>query len=173
MSKLLVGQRHRQVHAPHPEITAQPNVRFAHPAPYQQRGVQVQRDEVAALDWLRDNGAGDTVVLASLAVGQYVPAMSDERAVLAHWAQTVDYFAKRDAVAAFYAPETSIADRRALLDKYNVRYVIVGPVELGPQPADYTPQTVAAGSGVEPDWAALGLETVFETETVKIYEVRR
>ncbi len=133
----------------------------------------LQRDEVAALEWLRDNGTGDDVVLASLAVGQYVPAVSGERAVLAHWAQTVDYFAKREAVTAFYDPATPADDRQALLDKYNVRYVLVGPVETGPQPADYAPQPSADGSSVEPDWAAQGLEPVFETATVTIYRVRR
>ncbi len=135
----------------------------------------LSQDEVTALDWLRDNGTGDDVVLASLAVGQYVPALSGERAVLAHWAQTVDYFGKRDEVTAFYAAATPGSDRRALLDKYNVRYVIVGPVERSAQPAEYAPTIGAepvAGSP-EPDWAAAGLEPVFTTGTVTVYQVRR
>lgn len=134
----------------------------------------LSRDEVSALEWLRDNGSGDDVVLASLAVGQYVPAVSGERAVLAHWAQTVDYFAKREEVTAFYAAETAASDRRALLDKYNVRYVIVGPVERGAQPAEYAPLPGASQAvGPEPDWAANGLEAVFETDSVTVYLVRR
>ena len=130
-------------------------------------------DEVAALEWLRDNGTGDDVVLASLAVGQYVPALSGERAVLAHWAQTVAYFDKRDEVTAFYAADTTPAVRQALLDKYNVHYVIVGPVERGPQPADYAPTEVGSPDLVGPDWTTQGLEPVFETETVTVFAVRR
>ncbi len=131
-------------------------------------------NEVAALTWLRDNGTGDDVVLASLGLGQYVPAISGERAVLAHWAQTVDYFAKREEVMAFYNVDTSEAERMALLDKYNVRYVIVGPIERGPQSAEIAPQTVGdAAAGPDPIGNVQTLEPVFTTPTVTIYRVRR
>ena len=133
----------------------------------------LRTDEVAALDWLRANGTGNDVVMASLAVGQYVPAVSGERAVLAHWAQTVDYFNKREEVKAYYDPSTTATERRALLDKYNVRYVIVGPVERGMESAEIAPQVIEGRSEVAVDWAAAGLTPVFESDTVTVYEVRR
>ncbi len=133
----------------------------------------LREDEVRALDWLKANGSGDDVVLASLAVGQYVPALSGERAVLAHWAQTVDYFTKREEVTAFYAGQASPDVQHTILAKYNVRYVIVGPVELGPQPADPAPTTVGDPTIGQTDWLALGLEPVFQSGTVTVYQVRR
>ncbi len=131
-------------------------------------------DDVAALNWLRDNGTGNDVVLASLAVGQYVPAVSGERAVIAHWAQTVDFYTKRDEVTAFYAVDTPAATREALLDKYNVRYVIIGPVERGLDPVEVAPERLGdAETSPVDDWSAQHLDLVFVTPTVTIFQVRR
>jgi hypothetical protein len=103
-----------------------------HQAPY-----TLDRDEVAALDWLNANAAPEDVVFASLELGQFVPAHTGASAFLAHWAQTVDFFTKRDQVAAFYAGELAPAVEQALLDDYSVDWVIFGPGErtLGPRTA--------------------------------------
>ena len=47
-------------------------------------------DEIQALGWLRENAEPDDTALSSLALGQYIPAISGSKAFLAHWAQTVD-----------------------------------------------------------------------------------
>jgi hypothetical protein len=116
----------------------------------------LRSDEVAALDWLREHGQGDDVVLASLDIGQYVPALTGQHAFLAHWAQTVDFFVKRDRVAAFFDPATPETDRRAALTEYSVDYVVVGPQE----------QTLGAF-----DPASAGYPVVFTQGAVAVYQV--
>jgi hypothetical protein len=123
-----------------------------HQAPY-----YLHQDEVAALDWL-DRQGGDAVVLSDETLGQYVPAFTGKRAVLAHWAQTVDYFTKRDEVAHFFDPPTPAAERAALLRRYDVAYVLVGESERRP------------GLGGALDAAPLVL--VFESPAAVVYRVR-
>jgi hypothetical protein len=124
-----------------------------HRAPY-----SLHRDEVAALDWL-DRQGGDAVVLSDEMLGQYVPALSGKRAVLAHWAQTVDYFAKRDEVARFFDPAAPDSVRAALLQRYDVAYVLAGEDEL------------RAGAHAALDRAPL--EKVFEAPSAVVYRVRK
>jgi hypothetical protein len=95
-----------------------------HQAPY-----YLHNDEVAALAWL-DRQAGDSVTLSSETLGQYVPALAGKRAVLAHWAQTVDYYGKRDEVTRFFDSATSEADRAAIVRRYGVTYVLAGEREI-------------------------------------------
>ena len=111
--------------------------------------------EVAALDWLEANAAPDDRVLSALAFGQFVPAETGTYAFLAHWAQTVDFFAKQRAVHDFYDPATSNSTRATLLDEFSVDYVLHGPSEeaLGPWSPDAMPQ----------------LTSRFTTPTVTIY----
>jgi hypothetical protein len=123
-----------------------------HQAPY-----YLHQDEVAALDWL-DRQGGDAVVLSDETLGQYVPAFTGKRAVLAHWAQTVDYFTKRDEVARFFDPATPPAERAALLRRYDVAYVLVGESERRP------------GMGGALD--AAPLVRVFESPAAVVYRVR-
>lgn len=95
----------------------------------------LERDEVAALDWLEANVAPDDVVVASLNLGQYVPAYTGANAYLAHWAQTVDFYRKRSEVDLFYAGTADPALEAAELDRFSVDYVVFGPSEaaLGPR----------------------------------------
>lgn len=89
----------------------------------------LQNSELAAFKWLEQNVKSDDVVFSSETTGQYVPMLTGAHAYLAHWAQTVDYFTKRDAVAAFYAGDTSDAERRQMLQAHSVDYVLAGPAE--------------------------------------------
>jgi hypothetical protein len=45
--ELLVGQGHGDIHRPHAQIPAGPQVGFPHPAPYQQAALQTQPGQVA------------------------------------------------------------------------------------------------------------------------------
>jgi hypothetical protein len=87
------------------------------------------KDEVAAMQWLDANAAGEDVILSSLEVGQYLPAYTGSHAFLAHWAQTVDYYTKEEMVKSFFAPTSLDVDRRAILDEFSVDYVFYGPAE--------------------------------------------
>jgi hypothetical protein len=89
----------------------------------------LQNSEIAAFKWLEQNAQGAQVVFSSETTGQYVPMFTGAHAYLAHWAQTVDYFNKRDAVKAFYDAGTSDAAREQILRTHGVKYVLAGPAE--------------------------------------------
>jgi len=89
----------------------------------------LEKDEVRALAWLDQNASDSDVVLSSLTIGQFVPAWTGARAYLAHWAQTLDFFSKRQDVQVFFSPDTSPDERKAILDDGSVDFVFYGPVE--------------------------------------------
>jgi hypothetical protein len=115
-------------------------------------------DEVAALDYLESEVTGDDVVLASLDIGQFVPALTGARSFLGHWAQTLDFYGKTDHVEAFFNGTTSDADRLAILSEYGVDYVF------------YSPQESALGD-YDPAEASF-LDEVFANDNVRVYAVR-
>jgi hypothetical protein len=123
-----------------------------HQAPY-----YLHQDEVAAIEWLNQQ-RGDGVVLSDETLGQYVPALAGKRTVLAHWAQTIDYYTKRAQIARFFDSATPQPERAALLERYHVSYVLVGEDELraGAQSILTTPE----------------LEKTFETPAAVVYRVR-
>jgi hypothetical protein len=118
----------------------------------------LHRDDVAALDWLRGNTSPDDVVLCSLTVGQYVPAVSGNTAFLAHWAQTVDFYDKRDRVARFFDATASDEERAETLHTFGVDYVLHGPAER--ELGDYDPAVAS--------WLAL----TFSMPQVDVYRVK-
>ncbi len=83
------------------------------------------RGEVASLAWLGAHTTGEDVVLAALDYGQHVPVRSDARAFLAHWAGTLDFYAKTAMVAETFDPATSDARRRDILEAHGVTYLVV------------------------------------------------
>lgn len=112
---------------------------------------------VKAMDWLRTNTAPEEVVLASLTVGQYVPAVSGNTAFLAHWANTVNFYDKEDRVAAFFTPSTATEARVETVRDYHVDYVLYGPAE----------QALGAFSPAGLDW----LSPVYQSGPVTVYKV--
>jgi len=117
----------------------------------------LHQDDVAAMGWLRDNTSPDGVVLCSLTVGQYVPALSGNTAFLAHWAQTVDFYDKSERVARFFDAEVDDAERLETLQTFGVDYVFYGPAEqaLG----EYDPVTSPL------------FDLAFSTPKVQVYRV--
>jgi len=97
----------------------------------------LHEDDVAALDWLRQNTSPDDIVLCSITLGQYVPALSGNTAFLAHWAQTVSFYDKQARVMRFFDAETPDEERAETVHTFGVDYVLRGPAEraLG----DYDP----------------------------------
>jgi uncharacterized membrane protein len=118
----------------------------------------LHRDDVAALNWLRENTSPDDVVLSSLTVGQYVPALSGNTAFLAHWAQTVGFYDKQDRVAHLFDAATTDEERAETVRTFGVDYVFHGPAEraLG----DYDPATTP--------W----LTVTFSSPQVDVYAVK-
>jgi hypothetical protein len=101
----------------------------------------LDRDEVAALDWLAQHAGPDDVVFSAAEVGQYVPSRTEARAFLAHWAMTKDLYEKQQMVRDFFEMETLDEGRQAILREFSVDYVLWGSTEraLG----DYDPTEAA------------------------------
>ena len=81
------------------------------------------------VDWLGANASWDETVLAGFETGNLIPARIGQRVVLGHWMETVDYVAKREAVARFFAADTPDEERLDLLSGWNVTWVFYGPAE--------------------------------------------
>jgi hypothetical protein len=117
----------------------------------------LSKAEAAALEFLAQQVNGNDVVLATLDMGQFAPALTGARSFLGHWAQTLDYYGKRDMVETFYKSETTDAERQRILDAYNVSYIIYGPQEA--RIGSYDPATGAF------------LNEVYNEDGVKVYKV--
>jgi hypothetical protein len=89
----------------------------------------LQPGEVAAMGWLASNASPHDVVMSSITLGQYVPELSGNNAFLAHWAETLDFYTKVRLVSAVFDARTSDAEREAILDQYNVAYLLYGGEE--------------------------------------------
>lgn len=87
------------------------------------------RDDVSALAWIESNGASSDVVLSSLEIGHYVAGLTGTHAFLAHGANTLDFYGKREMVEHFFAADGADQERRATLRRFGVRYVLYGPAE--------------------------------------------
>jgi hypothetical protein len=126
----------------------------------------LERDELAALDWLAVHAERMDVVLAPLEVGQFVPSYGRSRAYLAHWAMTNRFFERSRRTKEFFDPTAAIALRRDILDADQVTLVLAtsteplgtgaetAPVWLQPAFAQgdvrvfkYSPSPLHAGAG--------------------------
>lgn len=112
--------------------------------PQQARGPFLERDYALALRWLENRTQLDDVILASPQVSVWIPGWSGARVVYGHPYETLFAQTKLAQVEAWYAD--SGADCDALIDRYNVRFVLVGPEEraLGPATCAATLQPVIA-----------------------------
>jgi hypothetical protein len=90
-----------------------------HDAPY-----YLRRDEADALIWLEQQTTRADVVLSELKLGQFVAAQTDAHAVLAHWAQTIDFYRTREDVERALDPALSSAERAEILRRYRVTYLL-------------------------------------------------
>lgn len=115
----------------------------------------LRRADVAGLRWLGQHAGPDDVIFSSLTIGQFVPTFTDAHAYLAHWAQTVNFFARRDAVRQFFSGELGRAARTHILIADSVDYIFVGSAER-------------SIPGFDPS-VTDGMRVVFADEEVRIY----
>ena len=94
--------------------------------------------EASACTWLAQNTAWTETVLAPVESGQFIPAWAGNRVVYGHPFETIDAEAKEGQVSLFYSLDATAAQRRDLLERYRVHYVLfpgnepeVNAVELG------------------------------------------
>lgn len=112
----------------------------------------ITRDEAAALAWLEENTSWTDTVLAPADLGQFISAWAGNRVVYGHPFETIEADTKEAEVACFFSPGASDAERRAIMDRYGVRYIL-------------------APEGAELDPAALGLLPVWKGDTTILYSV--
>lgn len=114
-------------------------------------------EELAALRWLEQNVRPEDVVLSSLTIGQYVPALTGAHAFLAHWAQTVDFYTRSHQVEQFFKGGLSPEEQKNVLESASVDFVFWGPAERE------VGQATPGGEGVT---------IVYENPLVTIFEVQ-
>ncbi len=117
----------------------------------------LEKDYVRALDWLAANTRPEQIVLSSLTVGQYIPAVSSNTAFLAHWANTVNFYDKEERVSQFFDAAAPDAQRIQTVSTFQVDYIVAGPAER--ELGSYAPGHAG--------W----LKPVFETPSVTVYQV--
>jgi len=108
--------------------------------------------EWAAIEWLREEGEPDAVVLCSLRMGLFVPAWAGQPVVYGHPFETVNAEARKTQVEAFWAGEMSAEERQMFLEGNRVGYVLV----------DSEIEGLEVG-----DW-----KLAFEAGDVRLYNVR-
>jgi len=86
-------------------------------------------DEAAVFEYIARNASPGMVVLASYESGNALPAWVPVRVLIGHGPESADLANLRPQVMRFFQPETSEADRRALLSKHQVAFLLYGPSE--------------------------------------------
>jgi hypothetical protein len=87
----------------------------------------MSRDIADACAWLGEHTAWTDTVLAPPELGEFIPAWAGNRVVYGHPFETIDAETKEAEVAHFFSPEATPTERRALLHRYGVRYVLAIP----------------------------------------------
>ena len=86
-------------------------------------------DVIAAVDWLGAHSEWNQTVLGAPDTGTLIAGRIGHRVVIGHEMETVDFEQKRMAVNRFYDVNTTEAERRSLLHRWQVEYVAYGPYE--------------------------------------------
>lgn len=102
-------------------------------------------DEAEAFAWLHDNTAWTDTVLAPPDSGVFVPAWAGNRVVYGHPFETIEAETKEAEAAHFFSAKASATERRALLDRYGVRYVLAPAAE---------PDLIPNALGLTPVWSS-------------------
>jgi hypothetical protein len=91
-------------------------------------GVFLEREYADAYQWLDERTSPDDVILAAPVVSAWIPAWAGAKVVYGHPYETLDATANRQAVWDWYGA-ANVENCAALLDRYDVRYVLHGPEE--------------------------------------------
>ncbi len=120
-------------------------------------GFYLSDDDAAALTWLADNALRDDLLLAAPVIGNVAPVYGPARVYWGHPYETPTAALREAAVHRFYQPETATAERCRILTEGNVTLVYAGPNE-------------ARLGGARLDDQALGLASVYQNQSVTIYQ---
>ncbi len=141
---------------------------------YFERGeypLYLERDVLDALAAFSSRAPEGALLLASPAVGHFVPALTGRRVVAGHADMTVDAERKAEDVRRFYDPRTPTADRRALIARASVTHVLVSRYEA--ELAGYDPRAFAERNpgSLLGDPAVLDLVPIHRSAAVTLYEL--
>ncbi len=101
-------------------------------------------DEACALQWLSENAAPGSLVLAGETVGNRIPAFADARVVYGHPFETPNASAERALVESLFAATTDLDSAMGVLKARAVDFVYFGPEEQALGPASWPSQLPAA-----------------------------
>jgi hypothetical protein len=90
-------------------------------------------DQLAALDWLSRHTTDRDVVLSDWHFGNIIPTVADTRVFIGHPFETVLFADKVAAADRFFNPATSDPDRRALIDRWRISVIAIGPQQFDPR----------------------------------------
>lgn len=82
-----------------------------------------------AMDWLKQSGSREDVVLCSMLTGMFVPALTGHRVVEGHWAETLHLKAKQQDATEFFSLGATKARRNEIVKKYGIRYLLITQAE--------------------------------------------
>ena len=113
-------------------------------------GIFLERDYAGAYQWIEPRVTPDDVVLASPLVSAWIPGWVGARVVYGHPYETLHAADKLLQVTAWFDGTDDAAACAALLETYDVRYVIYGPQEakLGPTACLASLHVMARSGGV-------------------------
>lgn len=114
--------------------------------------------EAAALYWLNGQTAPDTVALAAFETGNVLPALTHLRPFVGHGPETLYALDKTAQTEAFFGGTMGESERETLFERFDIRYVIYGPLERALSPRD---------TG-EPAWAD-DMTLLYDAEGYRIY----
>jgi hypothetical protein len=91
----------------------------------------MSQEVAAACKWLHQHTAWTDTVLAPIESGQFVPAWAGNRVVYGHPFETIRATEKKALVAEFYKVKATAEERRNLLERYDVQYVLAPSLRFG------------------------------------------
>jgi hypothetical protein len=84
----------------------------------------MDREMTSASTWLQGNTNWTDTVLAPPELGQFVAALAGNRVVYGHPFETIEAESKEAEADRFFGPDATTTERRSLLKRYGVRYVL-------------------------------------------------
>ena len=90
----------------------------------------LSRDEAEAISWMDTNAADQAVVMASPALGNFIPARADLKVVYGHPFESIQAEARLEMITQFYSGNLSGIEAKSWLQEMNVHYVVFGSREM-------------------------------------------
>lgn len=128
------------------------------PVPYPPQAMYPLRQWMDGIRWLRDNTAGDDVVLADITAGNYIPAYAGNTVYFGQ-ANTVDYERKHREVIRFFEGKMSQREAELFFRNGRITYIF------------YSIQEKERSGGKKLEDMYSGIKVVFTNSTTTLYSV--